>query len=150
MDHQPILQLFRANTHGTEFYGNRPNPIRFLDPELRGILNAGPPFCTRGGHGEHRDLVNQAWDEVSPNAHPFQGARSNPQTGTRLLDPPPIAREDLDRAPHCLEGLEKARPGRIHPDPLDGEIGIGENQAGYEKKGSRGKIPRNCNPASPQ
>ena len=52
-------------------------------------------------------------------------------------------RFDLDVGAHALQDVDDPGAGRVDPDPVDHDLGTGNDRGGNEEEGGRGNVGRN-------
>ena len=64
-DDHAVLSFCHIGAHGDQIADHHIDPVGLLDFQFSRILDHGLAFCKAGHGGDHRQLVDERWDDGS-------------------------------------------------------------------------------------
>ena len=84
VDDHAVIRPFNVSPHASEVVNHNSNTVRFLDLEFLGIADNGGTFGKSSHDGNHRNLIDQCWDDASFDGRSFKGTGANQKIGSRF------------------------------------------------------------------
>ncbi len=148
-DLHPVGILLHLCPQAPQVLHHGGDPVGFLDPELSSIPDDRRPLRLGGEHSEHRQLVDEPWDELAPDLDRAELPAPDEDIGDRLPVDLGLSQE-FHIGPHFPEDVQESDAGGVHTHISDPERAPGAGGARGDEERGGGEIPGDRNGPSPE